>query len=40
VTPSPYPDLSGRDDQEKMRKLESYLRQMADLINRLLLEIT
>lgn len=32
----PYPDLSGKSPEEKLKKLESYLRQLADTLNYLL----
>lgn len=31
-----YPDLSGKTVEEKLKKLESYLRQLADTLNYLL----
>lgn len=31
-----YPDLSGKSAEEKLKKLESYLRQLADTLNYLL----
>jgi hypothetical protein len=32
----PYPDMHGKNAEEKLVKMESYLRQLADLLNYIL----